>query len=1657
MGLGDFLKDVGDATAHGLRSAVNTVNALDPFHDIHYNPSSSAAPTVTNRPLQGPVGAPVAASLENVSRGLNWVYSNGVSQPLSTALMVGGLPGGPTSAHAWGQAWHAAEHISPGQALFLGNDPNEKYSTQKAVESPLEYFKPESGQLPPGFDQLPKDQQQQILKDAGMPVVGNAYINELRQSSDMFKWSSGTADFAARWWADPVIVGGKIAGGARREFSVMKRPAAGWSADDIDKIMNKSVMVKAGDWMFANRSNPALINNLSMAQQSGMGPRLGSVVSLLRNRSEIDDFLRVSLGDVNALERLQTKNVLAAARYQQDSDRFSALDQMRTRYPNNPRMQQMIDQHMDALTTNMNADYRLVRSYNAVLNHPAELDQINLTRWSTKRAQDRFEGQQAYRADSARGGASARNVRITPTPMISRGTSTPIDFGVQKSVLHGIGDFFSTPVTVARSFGNARPNGYMRIDDIDKSSIAELRGQLARIPGITDTTRLKFLNDYLKTTTEQQRVDLLDSVGRIGASKIAEKHGMDFDMGHQLYQAHLGRQMGEKDAMKRYSAATRPIELPDGTFARIHVDEFASDGGKLVIHPNLSTKLGTDHVFQDLSEMDKVLARHSGALSALKLAAGGTADWMNTGAEFITQLFKFGTLFRLGYIPRVASDDLAGQWARLGSIQMAMRAGWGARNGATNAALWLERPMVAARQETARAGTVYAKEKMAEVQKEIDAVTKQVATRRGVYRADLRVSGRRLANAQARRAAMTPATHTATQMSAMDKLVAKHELAVQRASRSMGTGVGARNMKIRDLQAHHGFLDHYRGIQQKVVDDAEKTLTAPRRMQGTREIKLGNGVTAPGAFTGPEGEFYQKLVSGDESVGQIFATNKTLVHGHLMRSFDHGGKSITAAQDETLHATSWAHAINHQIMQDPLAQLAVQGHSVDEMERWLTTTVAGRAYRERLGLVMTQPREFAESAWHEVAQYLPTPEIRMKALESSGVTPTFLKDAVPMSSRPEVHTGQVGQTQIRYKRALDDVQRAWFHFAAEIPANRLSRHPLFNQLYEGHLISVKNTLRKQGAYDTTVDGVNKMATTARRLALRDTRRLVFDIAHRSDASAAMRFVSPFMTATNESFQRWGRILADKPEIAGYAYNFFNAPIAAGQMQDADGNDILKDGYSYTMTYPVDPKTGDTDYSAKPTAVKRLVPKSERYIVGRMPHWLVDSPVGVMLGAERSSGKFRLSQNSMNLVTQGDPWFSPGVGPIVQMPVNEIVKDKPSAAELARHLDILPFGPQQGTGLVGDNVLGRATGFVLPATFKNALTAIDTSDERYQSVKLQIIQRAAYEHANLGKPMPSAKQLSDMTRNYWLFSSATSFTQPFATQKQDAYQFYRDQYNALMRANPKTADTEFLNRYQESYFIFAQSQSHNATGIQATNKAVALSKQYSAELAANPELGALIVGPEGNGPFSPEAYSYQLNTPVSPGGAEMQRTKMTADQALAENKRRLGWAKYAAMVNRLTAELHNKGFKSFNDDGAQGIKQEKSNFTKLYSQPLYPDGSTNPFYNKEWSEDYSTLDPLRYDRLIPAMTTLASSPLAAQKNRGDLRVLGQYLGGRKALLGMLNDRAKAGGAKTLNANANADLADRWQRFVDNLIESNTAFGDLHSRYLSRDLNYEEAQA
>jgi hypothetical protein len=214
---------------------------------------------------------------------------------------------------------------------------------------------------------------------------------------------------------------------------------------------------------------------------------------------------------------------------------------------------------------------------------------------------------------------------------------------------------------------------------------------------------------------------------------VAKKHGFTGDEATAIYEEYRAALFKGQEGLRRYSAGAFPGEA-------VHLDEFMGHGGKLTVHPNLVTRLANDHVLIDLKALDTTLARHGSAIKALRTKSGSAKDHMVNAVDYMNHLWKFGALFRLGYIPRVLGDDIAGQIARVGTASMTMRTAYGVKNLATNLASWRPRSALEAQEATLREGLRYADDELATLAPQADLMRVKVDTREMIYKDAVRRS-----------------------------------------------------------------------------------------------------------------------------------------------------------------------------------------------------------------------------------------------------------------------------------------------------------------------------------------------------------------------------------------------------------------------------------------------------------------------------------------------------------------------------------------------------------------------------------------------------------------------------------------------------------------------------------------------------------------------------------------------------------------------------------------------------------------------------------------------------------------------------------------------------------------------------------------------------
>lgn len=547
--------------------------------------------------------------------------------------------------------------------------------------------------------------------------------------------------------------------------------------------------------------------------------------------------------------------------------------------------------------------------------------------------------------------------------------------------------------------------------------------------------------------------------------------------------------------------------------------------------------------------------------------------------------------------------------------------------------------------------------------------------------------------------------------------------------------------------------------------------------------------------------------------------------------------------------------------------------------------------------------------------------------------------------------------------------------------------------------------------------LNRILEKSDKAARKDISQVVYDPT-RTTATEALRFVSPFLSAHIDGLQRWGGLIAEKPQFLGRAAQTYNAPVAANLVTDRYGRPVGQDGY-------VDVRDENGQITGR-----EFVPITERIMTLRMP----GDTKNVAGVGEVPAGGIPISLTAINTILPGDPWFNPGAGPFVQVAASELAKREPSVGDFLQWATVLPYGPSEDWY---DPLLPK---YMREAW--DAYTAGEAGSEAYQRAYLSEYQRQMADYANGGEA-PDMDEVAGNARRFMFLEAFVSWASPAQTQQTpltgSPYQFFADQYKAMQEVDPENAQALFLQRYGEDYFAFTASLSQSM-GIASTVSADETANRYMDLIERDPDMASLIIGDVYNaGEFSPSVYRRQMNQLIS---GQRVRQPLTAEEAIRENQRDLGWQRYNAAMHQLDAALIRTGFTSYSQRGAESFQKAK----RLIVDRLSAE-------NEPWFEDFGEVQVNRMPMRIDAMRRIVQDEnLLNDPFRSDIRVLSAYIQGRDLLKAELKRRGYQSISFDPGGNPmgeNADLGYALRQMQLGFINADTRFGDLFHRYLEND--------
>lgn len=735
---------------------------------------------------------------------------------------------------------------------------------------------------------------------------------------------------------------------------------------------------------------------------------------------------------------------------------------------------------------------------------------------------------------------------------------------------------------------------------------------------------------------------------------------------------------------------------------------------------------------------------------------------------------------------------------------------------------------------------------------------------------------------------------------------------------------------------------------------------------------------------------------------------------HLDHLRDHPtGQWRSVVKGEREYAGAWGRILNEQYGHSPLAKKITQeiidrgrfgveylddaelNTVVQNTKRWLRNTAEGKEIAERVPWAARDPEKWIMELVEEINGYTGGfDEGLLRGMLQQNVTKEMLEN-IDEAWRPDTVHGEIVAQSLgthAVTKFINEFISEGFDLAGRLPTDTLSRQPYFKALYSGEMQRLRRLREAQGL-DIEESDIARMDRSARQYAIREVKDYLYDLAEVSRFGSMMRHIMPFYPAWQEVLTVWGKIALEDPSVIARGKILWEAPNKAGI--------VFKDD------------------------------EEEEWIQLRLSEKSADKLD--LAGWKRylATGGLRFGKSSFNLVLNSP---LPGVGPLIQIPVNEVVKKKPELEESLRWL--LPFGASTDSAKMlfspllrqlGSEIQGPQGNKSYQRAFVDALTWMDVE----------------YRAGRRTSP-PTYDEAHDVASKLWTTRLITRLAAPAQPIMDSPLQPYFDAYRDMIEnLGPEEAHEAFLNEYGSEFFAVTMSRTVSETGIPPTVEAEVARRDYQELIEKHPEYGRLIIGDSALGEFSTAAFAAQLERPVDPDNpfSDPERTYRPVELdprtgKIMEVDRRLGWQEYIQALDQIDLERRRLGLPNLRVAEAEHLAEAKRAVTQFLRQK-YP----------AWWEDFNTQDRLKWDRRIDAFKDLTNDRV--MQTRPDIQGLEAYLEARQAILQELNRRKTLGGASTLDATANQDLATLWETTVFQILEENVAFGPLYYRYLEGD--------
>jgi hypothetical protein len=988
--------------------------------------------------------------------------------------------------------------------------------------------------------------------------------------------------------------------------------------------------------------------------------------------------------------------------------------------------------------------------------------------------------------------------------------------------------------------------------------------------------------------------------------------------------------------------------------------------GSVIRVPQLESQTANFLPLMDFDVMDDLLKRNA---SAFKLI-GTTKNRVFNSLDFVQDAFKAAVLLRLGYTIRNTVDSSLRIASSVGAYAQLRHLGPGLKHIITDKVATPSR--LIDRYRAVDAGMTFA-----QVQKSANKVTNELN--------DIKT---RISATEAKASLNPDDLDLAGELNTLKLLQEEKEAVYQ----------------------------HYADV----LNRSPKA--QPKQSIGTGSYRVttsdGQVYDLDDALGGPLGDMFKRIASSGNSFERMVDSNTDL----YKRNLESRGIGAVKPTDPA-YFEQWAQTLRTQFGNSAVVNKIVAGETVDDITRWLKSSVEGRDLRRRLAINSDNAAEYVTRISGFLDNYLPVSSNlrdKIKTVTAEDLRSTF-KDPTTL---PIIHGHILKEnfdnvSEIQKKGVINSL----FKLLATMPEDAFARNPLFVHLYRQE---AKRRINIMSGLKDDIIGLDEQRVImdqARKVALREMKGILFNIERKTNLATAMKYINPFFSAQENAYKTWMKLAVADPSLVNRGYLVWQAPNRSGLVTDENGEQV-----------PVG-KTSGSDTI-----------------------WL-DLPKGITkIPGLESLTKMGISKGSLDIIFQGglDALYNQGnpnivadifpVGPYVGVTVSALTKNQPTVQESIKGM--FPYG-------IPKNLQSA----FLPPWLQRQITANAELEDPQFARTYQLIWKTEQQNAKRdGRPAVKPEKIMDMTKDYWTMRTFASLIMPFAPRFDSPYQYYLNKSREYKRIYGLDADAKFLQDYPE-YFSFSASLSKNPTGVQSSTVAAENTKKYSGLISElsniNPRLIGLVTNDPTGYDFSQAAYNFLFRKKISPGSPDKFLSSLSPQESQRQNDAEKGWIQYNKISDAIDNELQKRGLSSTQQKGAEDLRFIKQSFiTKLAIQtdadgkPVF-NNTTGQYEQTAWYDDYLDSDGSKTNKVIVGLGKILEDQtfMKDNKNNPTWKSVSAYLDIRKAISRELLRRD----VKSIDAKANVDLKFIYDGMVNKLKQDDKlGFAYLYDRFLSQDL-------